>query len=174
MLVSDSPPFFFLSSIPPNLPTPGVPQAAAPAVAPTYASGPVADPAASGSGEGNTLAELRNHPHFNQLRQLVRDNPAALEGALQQIVAQSPPLLEAIRANTAEFLQMLSEPVAAPLAPAHGAHVAELSQEEAAAVQRLQGRFSKQEAVEAYLVCDKNEEAAANFLFDGMGGGGGG
>ena len=150
-------------------------QAAAPAVAPTYAPGPVADPAASGSGGGDPLAELRNHPQFKQLRQLVRDNPAALEGALQQIVAQSPPLLEAIRANTAEFLQMLSEPVAAPLAPAHGAHVAELSQEEAAAVQRLQGLgFSQQEAVEAYLVCDKNEEAAANFLFDGMGGGGGG
>ena len=56
-----------------------------------------------------------------------------------------------------------------------GAHVVQLSQEEAAAVQRLQGLgFSQQEAVEAYLVCDKNEEAAANFLFDGMGGGGGG
>lgn len=56
-----------------------------------------------------------------------------------------------------------------------GANVIQLTAEEAAAVQRLQQLgFSQGEAAEAYLACDKNEELAANFLFDSMGDGGGG
>ena len=43
-----------------------------------------------------------------------------------------------------------------------------LTREESLAVKRLQdlGNFSQAEAVQAYLACDKNEELAANFLFE--------
>ena len=104
----------------------------------------MADPAAPGSGGGNPLAELRNHPQFNQLRQLVRDNPAALENALQQIAAQSPPLLEAIRANPAEFLQMHNEPVAAAPAPAPGAGGMPGGMDPAALMQMIAGMSPEQ------------------------------
>ena len=47
-----------------------------------------------------------------------------------------------------------------------GAVRVELTADEAAAVRRLMDLgFSQQQALEAYLSCDKNEEMAANFLF---------
>jgi UV excision repair protein RAD23 len=51
-----------------------------------------------------------------------------------------------------------------------GAHVVRLTEEEAAAVQRLQDMLgvSRQQAAEAYLACDKNEQLAANFLLNSM------
>lgn len=55
----------------------------------------------------------------------------------------------------------------------HGGHhhqpgTIELTKEEFEAVQRLKvlGNFTEDEAVQAYLACDKNEEHAANLLFE--------
>ena len=53
-------------------------------------------------------------------------------------------------------------------APGGGVVQIQLTQEEAAAVGRLQGLgFSEDDALQAYLACEKNEELAANLLFDG-------
>merc|ERR1719247_1569242 len=51
-----------------------------------------------------------------------------------------------------------------------GPTVIHLSEEEQAAVKRLTDLgFDRQAAAQAYLACDKNEEMAANFLFDSGG-----
>merc|ERR1719168_228684 len=55
-----------------------------------------------------------------------------------------------------------------------GRGVIQVTQEEKAAIDRLKAMgFPEHAAVEAYMVCDKNEELAANYLFnaqDQMGG----
>jgi hypothetical protein len=55
-----------------------------------------------------------------------------------------------------------------------GANVVQLTQEEADAIERLVSMgFDKDDAVQAFLACDKNEMLAANLLMDDMSGGGG-
>jgi UV excision repair protein RAD23 len=49
-----------------------------------------------------------------------------------------------------------------------GGHQIQLTQAEADAIQRLQNLgFTREQAAQAYLSCDKNEDMAANMLFDG-------
>ena len=51
-----------------------------------------------------------------------------------------------------------------------GGTVVRLTADEAAAVERLMELgFDRNRAVEAYLACDKDEAAAANFLLEGGG-----
>jgi UV excision repair protein RAD23 len=54
-------------------------------------SAPVATPATGASGTGVTdIEQLRQHPQFNTLKQLIQQNPAALPQVLSLIGQQSP------------------------------------------------------------------------------------
>ena len=83
--------------------------------------------------------------------------PEALAGLMQMLASMPPAALN-------EMMQ------GGGPGEGHGG-VIHLTREEAAAVQRLQelggGRFSQQQAAEAYLSCDRNEQMAAQLLFDG-------
>jgi len=63
------------------------------------------------AGGSGTLAGLRNHPQFNDLRRLVQSNPAMLQTVLTQIGQQQPELLAEINANPEAFLQLMNEPI---------------------------------------------------------------
>jgi UV excision repair protein RAD23 len=126
---------------------------------------------AAGAGAGalnqNSLDFLRNNPQFQQLRQVVQQQPQMLEPILQQVGAGNPQLAQMIASNPEQFLQLLAEDADedAPLPP--GAQAISVTEEEREAIERLcRLGFERDLVIQAYFACDKNEELAANFLFD--------
>ncbi|GAB5587836.1 UV excision repair protein rad23 [Umbelopsis nana] len=123
-----------------------------------------------GGGGNSDLSFLRSAPQFQQLRQLVQTNPNLLQPLLQQVGQTNPDLLRIINNDPQAFLQMLAEGsddddegmVAPP-----GSQVIQVTQEEKEAIDRLEGLgFERALVIEAFFACDKNEELAANYLFD--------
>eukprot|EP00439_Symbiodinium_sp_Y106_P083748 s635_g24.t1 len=143
-----------------------------------------------GGGGGNlaALEELRNHPRLPELAQAVAADPNVLPQIIMALQQSNPALVQTIRENPQEFMRLLQggaappaggdqDPVAAMLAaaqggggggaPGAGQQVVRLTPEEGEAVRRLtELGFDRGMAVQAYLACDKNEELAANFLFE--------
>ncbi len=140
-------------------------------------------------GLGN-LDFLRHNAQFQQLRQVVQQQPQMLEPILQQLGAGNPQLAQLIAQNPDQFLSLLSEDGDIDDAPLpHGAQAIAVTEEERDAIERV-GHFratsqpvchpqfdanllqlcglgfERDQAILAYFVCDKNEELAANFLFD--------
>jgi len=168
---------------------------AAPAPAGGGGAAPFPSMAGAGGGGGGgggavtippELEELRNNPQFAQLAGMLAQNPQMMAQMLPALAQSNPELLQVIQQNPQAFMQLLQEaaggggaqdPVAAMLAAAGqggggagggpGPTVIQLTEEERAAVDRLAALgFDPNMAAQAYLACDKNEDLAANFLFD--------
>ncbi|KAL2143865.1 hypothetical protein VTI28DRAFT_9934 [Corynascus sepedonium] len=131
-------------------------------------AGAAAAAAAAGGQDLGNLEWLRANAQFQQLRQVVQQQPQMLEPILQQLGASNPQLAQLIAQNPDQFLSLLSESGGdddAPLPP--GAHQISVTEEERDAIERLTRLgFTQDQAIQAYFACDKNEELAANFLFD--------
>jgi UV excision repair protein RAD23 len=97
-----------------------------------------ATPGAAAGGLGN-LDFLRNNAQFQQLRQVVQQNPGMLEPILQQVSAGNPQLAALIGQHPEQFLQLLSEDVDndAPLPPGAQATQISVTEEERAAIDRV-------------------------------------
>lgn len=94
-------------------------------------------PAGAAGGLGN-LDFLRNNAQFQQLRQVVQQQPTMLEPILQQVAAGNPQLAAIISAHPEQFLQLLSEDAGdedAPLPP--GAASISVTEEERDAIERV-------------------------------------
>ena len=72
-------------------------------------AGAGAGAAAAGGEALPNLEFLRSNPHFQQLRQLVQQQPQMLEPILQQVAAGNPQIAQLIGQNEEQFLQLLSE-----------------------------------------------------------------
>lgn len=91
-----------------------------------------------GAGTPNNLEFLRNNPQFQQLRQVVQQQPQMLEMILQQVAAANPQLAQIITQNPEQFMQLLAEDggdddVALP----PGAQQIAVTEEEREAIERV-------------------------------------
>eukprot|EP01119_Soliformovum_irregulare_P004185 TRINITY_DN15198_c0_g1_i4.p1 TRINITY_DN15198_c0_g1~~TRINITY_DN15198_c0_g1_i4.p1 ORF type:complete len:405 (+),score=130.79 TRINITY_DN15198_c0_g1_i4:1138-2352(+) len=126
-------------------------------------------PAAQTQGSG-ALDFLREHPQFNMLRQLVQANPQLLQTVLQNLGQQNPQLLQLINQHPQELLNLLNAGPSGETGgqgggPAPG--YIQVTQEEKAAIERLEALgFERTRVLEAFLACERNEELAANYLFE--------
>lgn len=113
---------------------------------------------------------LQNMPaaQRNQLMQQLNITPEQLSQISQAMSRMPPQVLQQLLARGPQAMMGGMGGGSTPGQLPPGAQVVRLTQDEAAAVQRLQDLgFSRQQAIEAYLACDKNEQMAANLLFDG-------
>ncbi|QDS77038.1 hypothetical protein FKW77_006677 [Venturia effusa] len=116
---------------------------------------------------GGNLDFLRNNPQFQQLRQIVQQQPQMLEPILQQVGAGNPQLAHMIASQPQEFLRLLAEDGDEDASLPPGAQAIQVTEEEREAIERLcRLGFERDLVIQAYFACDKNEELAANFLFD--------
>lgn len=96
-------------------------------------------PAAAGAGQGDlgNLDFLRHNAQFQQLRQVVQQQPQMLEPILQQLGAGNPQLAQLIASNPDQFLQLLGEDADddVPLPP--GAQAISVTEEERDAIERV-------------------------------------
>jgi UV excision repair protein RAD23 len=112
------------------------------------------------------FAALRSNPVFQQMRQLVRQNPQMLQPLLQQLAQSNPQLVQMIQSNPAAFLSLLeSDGDDGEGGPQPG--VIQVTQAEKEAIDRLVALgFDRSLAIQAFFACDKQEEVAANYLFE--------
>ncbi|KDN38740.1 hypothetical protein RSAG8_09290, partial [Rhizoctonia solani AG-8 WAC10335] len=131
--------------------------------------------AGAGAGAGispATLEHLQNSPAFQNTLRAIQQNPALIQPMIQQLAQSSPAIAQQLTQNPELLLQLLGglggeddDFEGGGIPP--GAQVVNITPEEAEAIARLEALgFPRQMAVEAYLACGKNEELAANFLFE--------
>ncbi|XP_016360481.1 UV excision repair protein RAD23 homolog B-like [Sinocyclocheilus anshuiensis] len=161
---TEQPPQEVVRPTPVSNPTPPAPQR------------PQPPPAAAGVESGaaqalaNPLEFLRNQPQFQQMRQIIQQNPALLPALLQQLGRDNPQLLQQITQHQERFVQMLNEPhvgeaeaAEAPSAPQ--TNYIQVTPQEKEAIERLKALgFPEGLVIQAYFACEKNENLAANFL----------
>eukprot|EP00923_Selenidium_pygospionis_P008895 GHVN01015221.1.p1 GENE.GHVN01015221.1~~GHVN01015221.1.p1 ORF type:complete len:365 (+),score=70.67 GHVN01015221.1:48-1142(+) len=121
------------------------------------------------------FATLRNDPLMQQCRQWIQTTPQMLPQLLTVLTQHFPTLAQALASNPQLVNDLLMasdehEDDGQPNLQAGEEGVAlNLSEEEFAAVKRLEDLgFNRIAAAQAYLAFEKNEEAAANYLFDNM------
>nr|AAI08001.1 Zgc:123349 [Danio rerio] len=155
---SEQPPQEVVRPTPVSNPTPPAPQRAQPP--------PAAAGAESGGAQAsaNPLEFLRHQPQFQQMRQIIQQNPSLLPALLQQLGRDNPQLLQQITQHQERFVQMLNEPEAeAPAAPQ--TNYIQVTPQEKEAIERLKALgFPEGLVIQAYFACEKNENLAANFL----------
>ena len=112
---------------------------------------------------------------------LCHDQPEKIFSILNTLEQKEPDLLDLIRENEEEFKRLIVSPINQDDLNNYKRMIEErggegrrrqvrinLTPEEREAINRLKnlGDFSESDIIQAYIACDKNEELAANYLFE--------
>jgi len=136
--------------------------------------------------ESHPLYEFTQSEAFEEVKREVRRNPTMMPRLILEMLKANPELSELIVSHEEDFLKSLLGPhipdeiLSRPpggrgggrelppyMMAGMGAVEESLTDSDKEAVARLMELgFDRMRVIEAFLACDKNEEAAANFLFD--------
>ncbi|GAM19732.1 hypothetical protein SAMD00019534_029070, partial [Acytostelium subglobosum LB1] len=111
------------------------------------------------------IDEIRNSPYFPAIRESFIRNPSMIPELLQQLSQTNPELVRRIAENPQAFIRLFNND-AAPGERGQTVQI-QLTQEESDAIDRLISLgFDKDEVLEAYLACEKDEQLTASYLFE--------
>lgn len=141
-------------------------------------------PSSSNPQTQNIFDGLKQDPQFNMLRMMVQQNPQMLQPILQQLGQTNPQILQIISQHQEEFRELLNQPITQEEAQQiqqrqqqqqqggttgapQGQQYVQVTPEEKEAIDRLEKLgFERSLVIEAFFACDKNENLAANYLFE--------
>lgn len=112
---------------------------------------------------------------LQELRQQFQQNPAIIPQFLQALQQQNPQLYQLFSQNPNLFAAFLSgnfeteggEGLEGEDEGFEEQGEVQLTEEDMAAIQAMMNfGFTQEQCIEAYLVCNKNQELALNYLFD--------
>ncbi|SBS82776.1 DNA repair protein RAD23, putative [Plasmodium ovale] len=142
----------------------------------------------------NNPEVMRHSPFFNIIRDVALSNPQRIPEIMEMIGRTDPSFLEYIRENQNEFLSALqnygnenisidendlppndtfteqgNQNITDPNDENFNIPITPLNENEMESIKKLESLgFPKHLALEAFIACDKNEEMAANYLFENM------
>ncbi|UZJ56601.1 hypothetical protein CBS101457_005921 [Exobasidium rhododendri] len=124
-------------------------------------------------GSGRSMVDLGNPAMLAQLRQLVQQNPAALNPLVQALAQSNPRLASAMAEDPEGVLNLLAAGAAGGGGGEEGEEgmtlpaMDELNPEDRTAVEQIIAMgIPETKAIEAYLMCGRNVEMAVQYYFE--------
>jgi len=167
------------SSMPASAP-PQTSSTPAPTASPSQPASSTPAPAAGGGGgpqalsPTSKLAPYLANEQFTHMRRQVQERPELLPALLVEIGRSNPAMVQEFNENREDFYLLLNSPIqggggGGGGGGGHAGHAGQgqvqVSPEENAAIERLCALgFDKNDVIQVYFACDKNEQLAANML----------
>uniref|UniRef100_A0A182W4A6 UV excision repair protein RAD23 n=1 Tax=Anopheles minimus TaxID=112268 RepID=A0A182W4A6_9DIPT len=121
--------------------------------------------------DANPLDFLRNNPVFEDMKRILRDDPAMLPYLMRRMQESNPELLSIIAEHQNEFLAMINEgtaqggPMSRELEDIASAMINSLTPSDMDAIERLKALgYPEHLVIQAYIACERDEYDAAMFL----------
>ncbi|XP_050070358.1 UV excision repair protein RAD23 homolog A-like [Anopheles maculipalpis] len=126
---------------------------------------------AGGGSDANPLDFLRNNPVFEDMKRILRDDPAMLPYLMRRMQQSNPDLLSIVAEHQEEFLAMINEgstaqgPMSRELEDIASAMINSLTPSDMDAIERLKALgYPEHLVIQAYIACERDEYDAAMFL----------